>query len=163
MSYAELDFRFVRDLLTALNEISPLTFYIESHHDKTIELHLAGTVVNVNDAESALISLMFAVRRYGLADDVKRFVNGYINRKGLRLSLVDISSLERLLSLPGDKTHQNNDEVDSSSWDLPKSRYVGNKNRRRNFRQKTSESANQQKMDYSDADRQLQQALRQLG
>ena len=66
MKHAELDFRFVKDLLSHLNDIGPYQFYIDRPDYKTTEINLAGSTVSVEDAESALISIMFCHKAFGV-------------------------------------------------------------------------------------------------
>ncbi|WP_330925346.1 hypothetical protein [Candidatus Sororendozoicomonas aggregata] len=185
MKNAELDFRFVRDLLSHLNTIGPYQFYIDRPDHKIIEINLAGSTVSVEDVESALISIMFATKRLGLADDTKRFLNGYRNRRGLSLSLSDIGSLERLLMISGpDEAEAKNSEL---AWEQPQRRknHQPHKNVHHNTRRShpcsTTKDSSYKKKDrnsgdvnrekpetpftheYGDADKQLQEALRLLG
>ncbi|MDP0589178.1 MAG: hypothetical protein QS748_08280 [Candidatus Endonucleobacter bathymodioli] len=186
MKYAELDFRFIRGLLSNLSEISPYQFYVDRRDNKSFEINLAGSVVAVEDAESALISIMFSLQRLRLADDAKRFLNSYRNRKGLSLSLSDISSLERLLHISLNK--QSKLQQEESTWEKPKRRRYHqqcNKNQQANnyssYKYKNNYSKSQHSntqghkniskersdtsfsREYSDADKQLQKALSLLG
>ncbi len=186
MKHAELDYRFIRDLLSYLNEIGPYQFYIDRRDSKIFEINLAGSVVTVEDSEAALISIMFSAKRLGLAEDSKRFLNSYRNRKGLSLSLADIGSLERLLHIsPGGETQET-----APAWDQqPKRRnrynngyQRGNRNQNgyprrhgsgNNYRNNGAPAHQQNKVkektdnpftrEFDDADKQLQDALRLLG
>lgn len=182
MKYATLDFRFIRDLLSNLNEISPYQFYIDRRDNKTFEINLAGSVVTVEDAEAALISIMFSAKRLGLDNDTKRFLNGYRNRKGLTLSLADISSLERLLTISPGKGQQE----EESSWEKPQRRRptrwsqarrtggssaraggrygaLGGKSRGKQGEKSQEKPDKPFVHEFDEADRQLQDALRLLG
>ncbi|WP_263078491.1 hypothetical protein [Endozoicomonas sp. Mp262] len=183
MKYAELDFRFIRDLLSNLNEISPYQFYIDRRDNKTFEINLAGSTVAVEDAESALISIMFSAKRLGLENDTKRFMNGYRNRKGLTLSLADIGSLERLLHISPGRSQE-----EEPVWEQPQrrrqTRYANNRSSRNDRyhggrqtryggqydqRSRSSQNRTPEKPDspftreFDDADKQLQDALSLLG
>ncbi|MDD7805707.1 MAG: hypothetical protein PUP46_09160 [Endozoicomonas sp. (ex Botrylloides leachii)] len=175
MKNATLDFRFVRDLLSNLNEISSYQFYLDRQTTKTVEINLAGSVVTVEDVESGLISIMLSIKRLGLAEDAKRFINGYRNRKGLSLALSDIGSLERLLSMPSAADKNNYSE---SMWEQPQPRRTNhNKQTRYNTSHRHRLTAKPKKQhlinknkpvktfanEYGDADKQLQDALRLLG
>ena len=145
MKYAELDFRFVRDLLSHLNDIGPYQFYVDRPDYKTMEINLAGSTVSVDDVESALISIMFATKRLGLADDTKRFLNGYRNRRGLSLALSDIGSLERLLTIPGGTETETKES--EPVWEQPQRRnpYRSGNNGHRNTRHSSRQSSAAQK------------------
>ena len=100
MNNTTLDIKFLRDLLAHLSEVSPYQFYLDrASGQKVFEVNMAGSVVRVEDVESALISLMFSAKRLSLDDDVRRFIQSYRDRKGRTLALTDISSLERLLRI----------------------------------------------------------------
>ena len=183
MKYAELDFRFIRDLLANLNEMGLYKFYLDRRDNRIFEINLAGSVVAVDDAESALISIMFSTKRLGLAEDAKRFLNGYRNRKGLSLSLVDISSLERLLHISSggeeisqvpvwEKPQRRRYHKYSNSQSVGRSTGYQNKSNYSSSRQGNSQGhqhVNRKGVDapssleYADADKKLQEALRLLG
>ncbi|MDP0562447.1 MAG: hypothetical protein QS721_09055 [Candidatus Endonucleobacter sp. (ex Gigantidas childressi)] len=170
--------------MSNLSEISPYQFYVDRRDHKSFEINLAGSVVAVEDAESALISIMFSLQRLRLADDAKRFLNSYRNRKGLSLSLADISSLERLLHI---SLNGKSKPPEESMWEKPQRRRYrpqGNRNQQTNnysnYKYKNNYSNSQHRntqdhkntskeqssasfsREYSDADKQLQEALRLL-
>ncbi len=160
MKHAELDFRFVRHLLSSLNEIGPYQFYIDARDKKSFEINLAGSIIVVEDAESALISLMFATKRLGLADDVKRIMNGYRNRQGHSLSLSDISGLERLLRIA-----QAGEQAETAPvWEQPqqrrRSRHHGKRQPYRGNKPAEEKKSNPK---FNDVDKQLADALSQFG
>ncbi|GAA4650126.1 hypothetical protein GCM10023116_24090 [Kistimonas scapharcae] len=160
MKYAELDFRFVRHLLSSLNEIGPYQFYIDARDKKSFEINLAGSIVVVEDAESALISLMFATKRLGLADDVKRIMNGYRNRQGHSLSLSDISGLERLLRIaPAGEQAET-----SPAWEQkPQRRRSHHHGKRQPYRGNKAADESKSSPKFNDVDKQLADALSQFG
>ena len=160
MKHAELDFRFVRHLLSSLNEIGPYQFYIDARDKKSFEINLAGSIIVVEDAESALISLMFATKRLGLADDVKRIMNGYRNRQGHSLSLSDISGLERLLRIAqaGEQTEA------APVWEQPKQRRRSQHHgKRQPYRGNKPAEEKKSSPKFNDVDKQLADALSQFG
>ncbi len=161
MKHAELDFRFVRHLLSSLNEIGPYQFYIDARDKKSFEINLAGSIVVVEDAESALISLMFATKRLGVADDVKRIMNGYRNRQGHSLSLSDISGLERLLRIaPAGEQPAEAAPV----WEQPPQRRRSQHHgKRQPYRGNKAVEEKKSNPKFNDVDKQLADAFSQFG
>lgn len=157
MKHAELNFRFVRHLLSSLNEISLYQFYIDAGNKKSFEVNLAGSVVVVEDAESALISLMFATKRLGLADDVKNIVHSYRDRHGCSLALADINGLERLLRIGAGGEQADHPPV----REMQRRRY--SRGRHQAYRGNKAPEEKKSSLKFNDVERQLADALSKMG
>lgn len=110
MNHVALDIKFLRNLLCYLGEISPYQFYLDRKAGKKgFDVYIAGSLISVENVDSALVSLIFGANRLHLGSDIRRFIQNYRDNKGRMLALSDISSLERLIRISESKEKRNYD------------------------------------------------------